>query len=477
MAAASGAAAAGANDGPLVGAATASAAPTVQASVTYPFLIPAPNEAPDYFPTAFAHLLGQPLTWTDISTSLACFTLTNTTNAPVEATVHVELTGYSTPIEQSVVIPAAYTITPCMNPTPTLELLYGLSSPVPGQVHATVTPQGSMTPVLDDLHQVTITTGQTVFNGEEVNGTYTALYKYQAVLSMPKDPWVQSLLTPAALRSAWGTFGVGGYNMHVDENKNPIARNEVTDTIAAGTYQRDSAYFTAGESITVNIDTITCAFCDSQTIDFYAFKEPNGSQPSTLTVDSMPQGVTRAPGTMAGQKFTVTAPSDGQYDLIFFNSTSDLQSVSYHRTGTKADTVIDALQAVYNELQSYHITYVNIASSFFDPSSAQSVRWPSTVLADLAANCIDGSMLIASILEALQLEPVVVFVPGHAYVGVRQGPGSTLLWPVESTMLGTSSFSSAFSEGLAEYNDTTVAHIADVDIKAARLAGLTPIPE
>ncbi len=466
---------AGAGADPLVTNPSSMPAP-VQASVTYPFLIPAPNGAPDYFPTAFAHLLGQTLTWTDISTSFACVALTNSTNAPVEATVRVELVGYSTPLEQSVVVPASYTVTPCLNPTPALDLLYQLSSPIPGQAHTTVTLQGSTTPVLDDLHSVTITTGQTVFNGEQTAGGYQPLYKYQAVLSMPKDPWVQSLLTPAAVRSAWGTFGVGGYNMHFDENKNPIPRSQVSATVAAGSYQLDSAYFMAGESITLTIDSVSCN-CDSATTDFYAFKEATPTQVTSLSFDGMPQGVVRAPGSAAGQRFTITAPTEGQYDLIFFNSSLNYQAVAYHRTGTQSDTVIDALQAVYAELQSWNITYVNIASSFFDPSASQSVRWPNTIRTDRAANCIDGSMLFASILEALQLEPVVVFVPGHAFMGVRQGPGASLVWPVETTMLGTAPFSNAFGEALSEYNDPTVAHIAEMDIKAARLAGLTPIPE
>ncbi len=463
---------------------TGSPALPVQASVTYPFLIPAPDGNPDYFPTAFAHLLGQTLTWTDISTSLACVALTNLAEQPVEAMVRVELAGYSTAIEQSVVIPAGYTLTPCLNPTPALDALYSLSSPVPGLVHTTVTPQGSTTPVLDDVHAVTITTGQTVFNGEETRGVYTSLFKYQAVLSMPKDPWVQSLLTPASKLSAWGTFGPGGYDMHVDENMNPIPRTEVATTITAGAYQSDSAYFMAGESIAVSLDSVTCFLCDgqspsqdSQVVDVYAFNEADVPQTSSLTLDTMPKGILSAPGAAPGRKLTITAPTEGKYDFVFFNRSSDAIAVTYHRTGTEADTVIDALQAVYEELQSWHITYVNVAASFFDPASSQSVRWPSTVRTDLAANCIDGSMLFASILEALQLEPVVIFTAGHAFVGARQGPGSELVWPIETTSLGTAPFSTALHDGLAEYNDQTIPHLADVDIKAARLAGLTPIPE
>jgi hypothetical protein len=448
---------------------------TVQASVTYPFLIADPKGGPDYFPTAFAHLLGQALGWTDISTSLACFTLTNPSDAPMDATLRVDLMGYSTPIEQSVTVPAYYTVKPCLNPTPALSALYALSAPVPGQVHATVTSEGSTAPVLDDVHPVAITTGQTVFNGKETNGEYQALYKYQAVLSMPKDPWVQALLAPAARRSAWGTFGAGGYGMHLDANNKPIARNPVTVAIASGASHSDSVYFTAGESVTLTLDSVTCGACDSRTIDFFAIQQQTVTAPS-LSLDA-PQAVMSAPESGSGQEFTITAPTEGQYQLMFSNTSSDAESVTYHRTGTQADTVIDTLQAVYEEVQSFGITYESIASSYFDPFAAQSVRWPSTVMADLAANCIDGSMLFASIIEALQLEPVVVFIPGHAFMGVRQGPSAQLLWPVETTMLGTAPFANALSEAMTEYGDTAVPPIAEMDIKAARLAGLLPIPE
>jgi hypothetical protein len=449
----------------------------LQVSVTYPFLIPDPLGSPDYFPTVFAHLLGQTITWTDISTSLACVSLTNPTGTAMQATLQVDLVGYSTPVEEAVVVPANYTITPCLSPTPTLDALYALSAPIPGQVHTTVTSQGSTTPLLDDVHAVTITTGQTVFNGEEIQGTYRALYQYQAVLSMPKDPWVQSLLTPAAKRSAWGTFGVGGYSMHVDENGNPIPRNKVTVAIPGGGLQSETVSFAAGESISLTIDGVACESCGSQTIDFYALEQASAPTTSTLSLDGAPLAVVRAPGSTAGQHFTITAPSGGQYQLMFFNSSQFATNVTYQRTGTQADTVLDALQAVYSELQSWNITYVSIASSYFDPFAAQSVRWPSTIHADLAANCIDGSMLFASILEALQLEPVVVFIPGHAFIGVRQSAGAELLWPVETTMMGTSPFAGALSEGTTEYNNKAVPPIAEMDIKAARMAGLLPIPD
>jgi hypothetical protein len=190
------------------------------------------------------------------------------------------------------------------------------------------------------------------------------------------------------------------------------------------------------------------------------------------------QSVVAAPATTASQQLTFTAPAEGAYYFVFSNdSPGGLRSVTYHRTGTQADTVVDAMQAVYGELQSWGITYVNVAFSFFDPSWTESVRWPATVLTDHAANCIDGSMLFASVLEALRLEPVVVFIPEHAFMGVRQSPASSRVWPVETTMLGTAPFGAALAEGIDEYLNPAIVHLDEMDIKAARLAGLTPIPE
>lgn len=459
----------------------APAIPATLASVTYPFLIADPDGTVDYFPTVFAHLLGQPLTWTDISTSLACITLKNTGDEPFAGTVRVELTGYSTPLVQSVSVAAHASAQSCVNPTPSLDALYGLTAPVPGQVHTTVTSDGSDAPILDDVHAVTITTGETVFDRRwPSDGSYVSLYKYQAVLSMPKDPQVQALLAPAAARSAWGTFGIGGYGMHLDASGNPLPRNPVTVAVASGGIQVDQAYFLAGESITLNIDGVACAACSEPAIDLYMLDATEfGDVAPGSPGNGIGQSVVAVPAAAASKQLTFTAPAEGVYYFVFSNdpAAGGLRSVTYHRTGTQADTVVDAMQAVYGELQSWGITYVNVAFSFFDPSWTESVRWPATVLADHAANCIDGSMLFASVLEALRLEPVVVFIPEHAFMGVRQSPGSARVWPVETTMLGTAPFAAALAEGIDEYLNPAIVHLDEMDIKAARLAGLTPIPE
>ena len=49
-------------------------------------------------------------------------------------------------------------------------------------------------------------------------------------------------------------------------------------------------------------------------------------------------------------------------------------------------------------------------------------------------------MLFASLLEALSLEPLLVIVPGHAFVGWRMWAGSAQMEFVETTLIATHSF-------------------------------------
>jgi hypothetical protein len=457
----------------------ASVSPSIEASVTYPFLLTVPNGSVEYFPTMFAHLLGQSIAWTDISTSLACVTLTSATDVPTSAEVRVALSGYSTPLEESVVVPAHGTTERCMSPTPSLAALYDLDAPIPGQVHTTVTLDGATTPILDDVHAITIATGQTAFDSKRTDAGTDLLFKYQAVLAMPKDPAVQALLAPIAARSAWGTFGAGGYGMHLDADKTPIPRLPVTTTVPSGGYQVDPVYFLADESIALTVDGVACSACTGQDIGFYALNQAEFDAFTSSPAAGIPEALVRVPAAIGGAQVSIAPSVPGQYYLVFVNAASDAspRTLTYHRTGTQADTVIDAMQAAYDELQSRHIQYVNVAFSFFDPTSTETVRWPAASLTDQAANCMDGSVLFASIFEALQLEPVVVIVTGHAFVGVREAAGSSVVWPLETTLLGTAPFLNALVEGIAEYNSPAVARVAEIDIKAARLAGVTPIPE
>jgi hypothetical protein len=111
-------------------------------------------------------------------------------------------------------------------------------------------------------------------------------------------------------------------------------------------------------------------------------------------------------------------------------------------------TLYDALQ------QKAGITYVNSVISFNPGDGSevhQRVRLPSESLNDKQANCIDGVVLFASLLESISLNPALVIVPGHALVAWEEAPGSGEWRHVETTTIGSLSF-----EDSCETADRTV---------------------
>jgi len=114
-------------------------------------------------------------------------------------------------------------------------------------------------------------------------------------------------------------------------------------------------------------------------------------------------------------------------------------------------------QAIFAILkQDANITYVNSTLNMEgeDGQITQRVRLPSESLAaGGSANCIDGSVLFASFLELAALDPMLVLVPGHAFVGWRIWRGVDQYEFLETTMIGSSDFSSAQDRGRQQYEN------------------------
>jgi hypothetical protein len=123
--------------------------------------------------------------------------------------------------------------------------------------------------------------------------------------------------------------------------------------------------------------------------------------------------------------------------------------------GYQAADVDSQVQAIYEALKSEkQIAYVNSLTSF-DPNTgakSQRLRLPRESLADQQANCVDGAVLFASILEALSLNPALVVVPSHVLVGWETSPDSNQWRYLETTKLATGSFADAvkYGTGFAE---------------------------
>ena len=135
---------------------------------------------------------------------------------------------------------------------------------------------------------------------------------------------------------------------------------------------------------------------------------------------------------------------------------------------------------------------------------SQRVRFINETWADRSANCIDGSVLIASVLQRIGIRSFLVLVPGHAFVGYYTDADAQRAAYLETTLLGAkvrapdplpafaadsdaprdglASFAAALAAGRAHH--ARVARKLDgkhrpdyavIDISAARAFGIRPI--
>lgn len=99
---------------------------------------------------------------------------------------------------------------------------------------------------------------------------------------------------------------------------------------------------------------------------------------------------------------------------ILENWTGDPSLSGYQAKSPKR--VAMAAAAIYAAIQKLSITYINPPASFED--QGQRIRLPDRILENKAATCLDLAVLAAGCIEQAGLNPVIVFVKGHAFTGV-----------------------------------------------------------
>lgn len=125
----------------------------------------------------------------------------------------------------------------------------------------------------------------------------------------------------------------------------------------------------------------------------------------------------------------------------------------YRRDSNRVNEQVGAL---YNTLAEEGLTYVNSLLHFGlgQDDRGQRVRLPTESLRDKAANCLDGTLLLASLLEAATLRPAIAIYPGHALLAWEQPrEGRRSYGYVETTMLGSHSFEAARQVGEQQAQD------------------------
>lgn len=156
---------------------------------------------------------------------------------------------------------------------------------------------------------------------------------------------------------------------------------------------------------------------------------------------------------------------------------------------TDAAGIREHVRAVFEALKLAGIAYVNSPVAFgnSDGQFLQRLRLPRESIATRSANCIDGTLLMASLLEATAIEPGIVLVPGHAYLAwrpQRPKPGVPDAWEyLETTMIATKTFDEARAAATQRTEDLFQKMKADptkklvkiVSISSLRAAGIAPM--
>ena len=119
----------------------------------------------------------------------------------------------------------------------------------------------------------------------------------------------------------------------------------------------------------------------------------------------------------------------------------------------------------------YEIAYIASTESYHT-SNAQTVRLPEEVIMEKSGLCIETVAVMAAAMENLGMEPVVIFIPGHAWVAVKTYAGSSTYYHLETTMLG-SPVLDALDQGEANWYQNS-ASATVIDIKEAREEGIQP---
>ena len=159
--------------------------------------------------------------------------------------------------------------------------------------------------------------------------------------------------------------------------------------------------------------------------------------------------------------------------------------------------VMNQVYALWHALQERGIRYSSITRTGNGKSGvlSQHVRFIDESFGNAEANCVDGSVLFASLLRKIDLNPALVMVPGHMFVAFELKPGGERSY-LETTLIDDvlpsagsegddasfASFVRASERGHAQYQkararfgDRMQPEYQIIDITAARDLGVVPI--
>jgi hypothetical protein len=150
------------------------------------------------------------------------------------------------------------------------------------------------------------------------------------------------------------------------------------------------------------------------------------------------------------------------------------------------ENVLRQLAAIWAALEDKKLSYSSITETTPSAAKVQHIRLIDDTLRSSQANCVDGSVLFASVAYKIGLDPQLVLSPGHCYVAIRLPSGNVI--GIEMTVIGKKSFGEAIeiattkSKASLENNrakfdavDPSTGYMI-VSISGCRKLGIQPIP-
>lgn len=160
------------------------------------------------------------------------------------------------------------------------------------------------------------------------------------------------------------------------------------------------------------------------------------------------------------------------------------------------DRVLKQMAAIYEAIAEKQIVYASVPASFEE--AGQRVRLCDTIFLHKLANCLDLSLLYAASLEAVGINPLIVYTKGHAFAGgwlidesfadpvnddpalltKRTANGIHEIALIECTCMSAGN-NSSFEDAMRAANYKMVKpdeFSSFVDIKRARFGGIRPLP-
>lgn len=155
--------------------------------------------------------------------------------------------------------------------------------------------------------------------------------------------------------------------------------------------------------------------------------------------------------------FEIDTPNGKQNDLSFlfagyvneshpFVETVLQEALQYHAVNSFVgyqsgpDAVRMQVFALWNVLQRRNLHYSSITTASAASSTghvhSQAVRFIDESISSQQANCVDGSVLFASLMYKIGIRPLLVLKPGHMFVGYYLDPQHKTFEFLETTKLG-----------------------------------------